>query len=373
MISSADLQTQLSLIAERTRQIKAACTNEESTKLYLVLPVLRALEYDYSDPYEVQAEYAADFRDDPGNKVDYVILRDGEPIVAIECKKVGANLEGNRGQLRSYFTALRSVKLGLLTDGIRFEFFVDCDNPNVMDEEPFLTLDMDVVLQGPLQLDVLDALTALSKSRFDPDDITAMAEMRLVAKRLRSALVDEVREPSEEFCRMMLQRIGIKNLRKSSIETRYSALIRAAYEEAIVRPVVDQLRAVTNRSTLVAHEEAADRQIVTTDRELAVYRYVCRRLAFLASDERQFSAIEQVRYRDYLGKFVIYFENVRKGRLFDFIEGGNGYDKFVFPEPVGEIVTNAITDIDEPLRTIFVLRLREVGPSQLPRRELARA
>ena len=67
--------------------------------------------------------------------------------------------------------------------------------------------------------------------------------MRLVQKRLRAALIEEVREPSEEFCRLMLQRVGIRHLRRTSIRERYQSFIRAAYEEAIVRPVIEHLRA----------------------------------------------------------------------------------------------------------------------------------
>ena len=52
------------------------------------------------------------------------------------------------------------------------------------------------------------------------------------------------------------------------------------------------------------------------------------------------------------------------GRLFDFVEGSNGYDKFIFPLPGAEIVTNNMKEIDEPLRAIFVQRIREIGASK---------
>ncbi|MFM9848912.1 MAG: type I restriction endonuclease [Hyphomicrobiaceae bacterium] len=353
------------MAAERTVIAMHVCKNEESTKLYLVIPLLGALGYDFGDPHEVQPEYAADFREDQSNRVDFAILRDGQPIIAVECKKVGTPLEANRGQLRAYFSALQTVKLGILTNGVRFEFFVDSDDANVMDEEPFLTLDMERIAAGGLPSEILDTLLPLTNQCFEPDAIADLAEARLVGKRLRAALVEEVRSPSEEFCRLMLQRVGLKNLRRSSIRDRYHSTIRQAYEEAIVRPVVERLQmtARTPSETIDPSSEVAQRGL-TTDRELAVFRYVCRRLAYLVSEEHQFSAIEQVQYRDYIGKFAIFYQNVRKGRLFDFIEGGNGYDKFIFPEPIGEIITNNIIDIDEPLRKTFCQRIRELGAAQ---------
>ena len=106
METLGDLHASLAAIAERSAQIKSACANEESTKLYLILPVVGALGYDYTDPFVVQPEHAADFRAEMQERVDYVVLKDGIPIIAIECKKRGTDLAANRGQLRAYFSAL---------------------------------------------------------------------------------------------------------------------------------------------------------------------------------------------------------------------------------------------------------------------------
>ena len=40
----------------RSAAIKSACANEESTKQFLILPVIGALGYDYTDPLVVQPE-----------------------------------------------------------------------------------------------------------------------------------------------------------------------------------------------------------------------------------------------------------------------------------------------------------------------------
>lgn len=92
MSGAGDLHSKLRAIAGRIPTIQPVCMNEESTKLFLVLPVLNALGYDVTDPAVVQPEYGADFRDDVSERVDYVILRDGEPVIAVECKKVGVDL-----------------------------------------------------------------------------------------------------------------------------------------------------------------------------------------------------------------------------------------------------------------------------------------
>lgn len=329
-----ELQANLLAVAERSAAVKAACANEESAKQYLILPFFGALGYDYSDPFEVQPEYTADFREGMTDRVDYAIMREGKPIIAVECKKVGANLSVNRGQLRAYYTALRSVRLGVLTDGLKFEFFVDCEIANVMDSEPFLTLDLEAVRQGPIPADVLDALLLMARPNFDPETIAEAAEIRLVAKRVRAELMQEVREPSDEFCRLLLQRVGIKNVRRSSIQSRYSALVRAAIEDALVIPVLERLRAPQRQGAEdnIDADEGAER-IVTTERELAVYRYICRRLAFLSTSEQQFAAIEDVKFRDYIGKFAVYYQNIRKGRLLDLSKGPTATTNLFFQSP----------------------------------------
>jgi hypothetical protein len=177
--------------------------------------------------------------------------------------------------------------------------------------------------------------------------------------------MQQVREPSPSFCRVILKMAGFENIRRSRIESLYSSMVRNAFEEAFVLPVLEHLRAAQGSQEGIAPtSDVAAQRIITTDRELAVYRYVCRRLAYLAGDEFQFAAIEHVHYRDYVGKFAVYYRSVNKGRLFDFIEGGNGYDKYIFPEPFGEILTSTMADIDRPLRSVFAQRIGELGSAQ---------
>lgn len=364
--SMTELRAALMAHARRCISLMTACTNEESTKLYLVLPFLGLLGYDFTNPHEVYPEHAASFSSDGANKVDLAILRDGLPIIAIEVKKVGAELEDSRGQLAGYFAALPSVRLGIITNGIVYSFYVDATAPNLMDEEPFLTIDLETIAgSGLADEETLEALLAVTRARFDAGMIAEKAHVRLVKRRLRKVLLEEARAPSEAFCRFALKRIGIENVRAGTIERYYAPLVHAAFEESLVLPVVRHLRAdpqAQSRSFGANLAQIAQR-VVTTERELAIFAYVRRRLAFLVRDEAQFNAIEAVGYKDYVGKLAIYYDSVRKGRLFDFIEGPDGYDKFIFPDPIGEIVTNNIYEIDDALRSMFIARVRELGAS----------
>lgn len=59
---------------------------EEATKNVLIMPFLSALGYYVFDPTEVTPKLVADIGVKKGEKVDYAILRQGKPIILVECK-----------------------------------------------------------------------------------------------------------------------------------------------------------------------------------------------------------------------------------------------------------------------------------------------
>lgn len=360
-----ELEQRLGEIAELSCSIADGSTNEESTKHYLILPFLHALGYNYRDPTQVQPEFTADWRSTALEKVDYVLFVRQTPTIAIECKPVGTALEQHRGQLRRYFSALESVRLGILTNGKEFEFFVDSDAPNIMDAEPFLSFDIAEFNSAADTSELQEILSLIAPQRFNISAIVDRAEQALLERRLRKLVAEEVGQPSAEFCRFLLNKVGIKGVRTSNIQTRYASTVRNAFTEAFVKPVVAELRAQqplrnANGDADSSEGSALDARLITTDREIAVFKYVLRRLAFFARDEHEFQAIENVDHRDQLSKFVVYYRNVNKGRLFSFIEGANGYDRYRFPHPFGDIVTNSFYDIDEALAETFYAKVRDL-------------
>ena len=67
---------------------------EEATKIALVQPFINhVLGYNVNDPTEVVPEFTADAGRRKGEKVDYAILKDGKPIILLECKQYGTELD----------------------------------------------------------------------------------------------------------------------------------------------------------------------------------------------------------------------------------------------------------------------------------------
>ena len=97
--------------------------NEAKTRDYLIEPLLNMLGYNKMDHYS--HEYSLKYSTGHVKKVDMVImLRGKSPIILIECKKATSNLtKRNFNQLAEYYTNHRESKIGILTNGIIYEFY----------------------------------------------------------------------------------------------------------------------------------------------------------------------------------------------------------------------------------------------------------
>lgn len=94
---------------------------EEAAKLSLVLPLLSELGYDTVGHSNIIPEYAVGHC-----RVDLALLSNGLPSVLVECKR--RNSFGGARQLHGYMDA-SGVGVGILTDGIVWEFFKDSGDP----------------------------------------------------------------------------------------------------------------------------------------------------------------------------------------------------------------------------------------------------
>ena len=92
--------------------------NEADVKQFVILPILRALAWDDSDPLMIRPEYSAG----PG-LVDYALLHDGQPLVFIEAKRLGNMDDKGEEQLFQY-ASNKGIPLLILTDGDRWDFYL---------------------------------------------------------------------------------------------------------------------------------------------------------------------------------------------------------------------------------------------------------
>ena len=119
-----DFKDQIKLLSERVIKLKENTQTEEATKTAFIMPFLQTLGYDVFDPTEVVPEYTCDLGIKKGEKIDYAIHKDGQPIILIECKHWKEDLTSHNGQLFRYFH-VSNARFGILTNGIIYRFYTD--------------------------------------------------------------------------------------------------------------------------------------------------------------------------------------------------------------------------------------------------------
>jgi hypothetical protein len=383
MLSTEELESfKIRLLSHANVCVKriAYCTTEEATKQSLVLPFIALLGYDIFNTQEVIPEHNADFSDKYKNRVDYAITKNEKPSIAIECKKVGAQLDkADRGQLRSYFNACESVKLGVLTDGIRYEFFADCDAPNMMDETPFIKFSLEEIQNTGINDEQLQAIACFIKSEFNPENIGAEAKRKLVSASMVSFFEKNYKDPSDEFIKFVLSSIPVGETRITKNTIKDSRLLlMGAISSFIDKEILARVGLSVNTTEVAASEESGPvmtndlhyNEIITTANEINVYNYTMQRLAFLVDSEELYDNLKYISYQDYKTTFVVYYKKKVDGRLFNLEELSDGRFRFFFSAIDKEIITNNLSDIDDALLLSYKIRMAPpVAKTGIPAQE----
>jgi predicted type IV restriction endonuclease len=273
-----DLIDQLNQIAARIPQQMEHITTEEATKNALVLPMLNALGYNVFDPTEVVPEFTADVGTKKGEKVDYVLMRNGSPAVLIECKPAGSKLNLNHAaQLFRYFS-VTEARFAVLTNGIDYQIFTDIDAPNKMDNKPFFEFSM-------LRLDAKDAeqLRKFSKSAFNLENILSDASELRYKNEVMDLLAQYVDTPAEEFVRYFTKQVYSGTF-TAAVKDQFATIVRDAFRELIRERVNQRLQSAINQDGVPNHdyeepsnvpeEPDAGDEIATTDEEREGFQIV---------------------------------------------------------------------------------------------------
>ena len=263
---------------------------EEATKNALVMPFIAALGYNVFDPTEVMPEYTADVGTKKGEKVDYAILRDGEPIIIFECKTAKADLDqAHASQLFRYFATL-PTRIAILTNGVVYRFYADLEEENKMDSRPFLELNMLDIRSRKMR-----ELKKLSKAAFDVGTMLSAASDLKYSKAIRDLFVQQLEgEPADDFIRFFATNVYTGHMTKK-VKDRFRDLVPQALNHYIRDSVNDRLQSaldVGKDPAPVEPEvdlegvEAGDPDIETTAEEMEAFHIVRAILAGLTDPTR---------------------------------------------------------------------------------------
>lgn len=276
------IEDDIRVVAGRIPSLKERLTTEEATKQALILPFLQALGYNVFDPTEVMPEYTADIGTKQGEKVDYAIMSDDAPVMLIECKRASDKLASpdRVSQLYRYFSTDAKIHIGVLTNGILYQFFSDLDSPNVMDTTPFLEVNLEDLNPG-----ALEQVGQFAKG-FDLDETVETASRLRYINGMKGVLTKQFNHPEEDFVEWLGRRVYSGRMTQT-VKEKFTALTRRAFHEFVNDRITTTLRAAQDLTQIQQEEIPPQREergdetheqdqpkIVTTAQELQGYEIV---------------------------------------------------------------------------------------------------
>lgn len=284
------------LSAQIPRQLEFIRT-EEATKTALILPFISAMGYDIHNPAEVTPEIVADFGTKKGEKCDYAILQNGKPIILFECK--AANVDLTRiapspavSQLYRYFSTT-GVRFGVVTNGIRYHVYSDFDQPNKMDQTPFLELDM-------LDLEdvAVEQFRQFTKGLFKLEVVLTSALEFKYTRALKRILKAQVQEPSRELVKLLAEQVHTGRMTESAHE-RFSQFVKRAWHQLLNDLITERLKSAMTAADSTQDKQPAaelsDRKVLTTAEELEAF-YVIKAILREAVDPRRIAIRDALSY-----------------------------------------------------------------------------
>lgn len=271
-----DFIDQVRALASRVELSKDILQTEEATKNALVMPFIQLLGYNVFDPLEVTPELVADVGTKKGEKVDYAILKDGRPIMLIECKKSGSDLHVNHAsQLFRYFHATEA-RFGVLTNGIIYRFFTDLEKSNKMDDKPFFEFNiLDFREQD------VDELKKFAKSTFDVETILTTANYLKYTRSIQNTLSNWMVDPPEEFVRLASAEFLVGKHFKNSVKDLFTQVTKQAFQQLVGDKINERLKgAMTPEPVAIpavqtaAEEDSEDEAFAPSETELEAFQII---------------------------------------------------------------------------------------------------
>ncbi len=232
-----DFSEKLSQFTSRVSQIKNNITTEEATKTSLILPFFQMLGYDVFNPLEFIPEFTADAGTKKGEKVDYAIIVNNEPIILIEAKAANTELNSKHtNQLFRYFSVTKA-RFAILTNGLIYRFYSDLEEPNKMDSSPFLEIDL-----LHMRKEYISELKRFQKDSFDIKGILNKASDLKYASMVKNEIVKQFNNPSDQFVRLLLNKEIYGGVKTQAVLDKFRIIITDSFNEYVTDLINDRLQ-----------------------------------------------------------------------------------------------------------------------------------
>jgi len=264
--------------------------DEATTRDFLIHPFLEMLDYERIDDYT--HEYNADIKGRRGTKVDIAVtFGKKSPLIVIECKKAEQNLsDKNFKQLNEYVVYTPSVKVGILTNGLDWNFYIKGDSG--LNHTPFFTFNIENYSNSDLE-----NLSMFVKSAFNINEIEEEAESIHFLEKFDDALFSVLTNPTASLIKSINEEMGGKRV-TDKIAQKISELINSiSLKDVYERMIIEEAK--QNSSG-----------VITTAEELKAFNVI--KTMFAMSSKFKNSELERISYRDQKNSFKILVDDNQK-------------------------------------------------------------
>ena len=264
-----DFTEQITQFSERIRHIKDNVCTEEATKTSLILPFFQILGYDVFNPLEFIPEYTADTGIKKGEKVDYAILNNGDPLILIEAKPANMVLTPKHmNQLLRYFMVTKA-RFGILTNGIVYKFFSDLEESNKMDSIPFFEFNF-----LDLKKDKIEELKQFHKDNFSLKNILNNASDLKYMSMIKESISKQFLDPSDQLVKALIKNI-YPGTKTQAVLDKFRDMIKKAITEYMNDIISDRINSVISPDIDASTStQTESKELVLSVKEIETMDYV---------------------------------------------------------------------------------------------------
>lgn len=266
-----DFSDKLKDFSARIDSIKDTLKTEEAVKTSLILPFFQILGYDVFNPYEFIPEFNADTGIKKGEKVDYAIVLNDVPTILIEAKALDKDLNKHTSQLYRYFSVTKA-KFAILTNGIVYRFYTDIDEPNIMDDVPFLEVNL---LQ--LKNSSIAQIKKFSKESFNIKDILDSASELKYTEMIKNILAEQIKNPSDQFIKFILSKGIYSGTKTQAVIDKFRDIVQTSFNQYIAELVNEKIQYALKDSTQSndqVQQSLPKKELVISEQEFQILDYI---------------------------------------------------------------------------------------------------
>lgn len=264
-----DFIEKLTDFSNRIERIKGNISTEEATKTSIILPFFQLLGYDVFNPCEFVPEYTADAGIKKGEKVDYAIMINGEPLILIEAKSTSTELTTKHtSQLIRYFS-VTNARFGILTNGIIYQFYSDLEEHNKMDVVPFLEFDL-----SHIRKETVDELKRFQKDAFNVKSILSSASDLKYMTMIKNVIAEQFKNPSDQLVKVLINKNIYNGTKTQAVLDKFKSIIQKAFDEYINDTITERLSTVISTDIILTPISKEKENFVLTPEEKEVLDFV---------------------------------------------------------------------------------------------------